>query len=320
MKDRRRPPFAYQELAATALIREAYDGAKRLTALAIYQTLSEVANEQRTREEFEATRGEIGDRAGCSRDTLDRYVKGFVKLGIVEVERRVGDGGVNLPNVWTLISPEGGRTAAATPGVPAPPGRTDAATPGRASAATLAAEGGRTDAAPTRMGAADPRARLNRLQEEQQRLEEGIQEERQEAPPDPPQAGGSRPVAPAGGRQRDLAAYRLEEQTWLDANAPHPTSAQAAQLSEWWAPRAVALKEIVGETTYELWCSSLHPHAVVDGVLFLGVSKEHHGWIASRFGQIASHLIGDRSWEAVPCSESLTKENTSVDHDHHAAQ
>jgi hypothetical protein len=80
VKDRSRPPFAFQELSATRAIREAYSGQKRMAALAIYQSMTEIANEHRARvgghdEPFEAARREIADHAGCSPDTVDRYTR-----------------------------------------------------------------------------------------------------------------------------------------------------------------------------------------------------------------------------------------------------
>lgn len=149
MRDRRRPPFAFQELVATAAIRGRWEGTKRGTALAIYQSMTEMANDARARvgghdEPFEATRREIGVLAGCSPDTVDRYTGEFEGLGIVEIERR-REHGVWLPNLYTLMTPDeanersgGGRTGAATMGTHAPtPSRTDAARGGRTGAASV---------------------------------------------------------------------------------------------------------------------------------------------------------------------------------------
>jgi hypothetical protein len=124
----RRPPFCYQTVATLAVVREAFTGQHRPLALAIYTTLTEVANEvggEAARESFEATRKRIAELAGVSLQTLDRYVKRMEEFGLVEVERRQV-GGVNLPNVWHLSDP---------------PGSADHATPGSADHAPRARPG-----------------------------------------------------------------------------------------------------------------------------------------------------------------------------------
>ena len=112
MKDRRRPPFCYQTIACTAAIRAALAGKELNTALGIYQSMTELANQHHTADgraqTFAATRRELAEFAGVGKSTLDRYVTIFEDLGVVEVERRMNDDGTNLPNVWALIdAPEG---------------------------------------------------------------------------------------------------------------------------------------------------------------------------------------------------------------------
>ena len=86
-------------------------------AVYIYMAFAELRNMQRDggpEHSFVMSRGNIARPLGISRDTLDRYVKKFVDLGLVEV-KRTRDGKLNRPNRWTLLLPsEGGRTAAAT--------------------------------------------------------------------------------------------------------------------------------------------------------------------------------------------------------------
>jgi hypothetical protein len=109
-----RPPFCYQTIDALRAIRERFDGPRVASALGVYTTLTEVANEvggDAARESFEATRKRIAGMCGISIDTLDRYVKVFEEIGVIEVERRV-EGSAHLPNVWRIC---------------APPGRTDSA-------------------------------------------------------------------------------------------------------------------------------------------------------------------------------------------------
>lgn len=120
--DRRNPPFCYQTLDAIAAIREYFVPSRRSTALGIYLVFTETANSKggaAARDGFSATRKEIASLVGVSLDTLDRYVKEFVEIGVLEVEeQKIGK--VNLPNVWVLTTPPE-RIQASTPP------RTDAA-------------------------------------------------------------------------------------------------------------------------------------------------------------------------------------------------
>jgi hypothetical protein len=195
MRDARRPPFCYQELAATRALRARFDGEERRTALAIYQSLTEEANDQRTRDGFPASRRRVADLAGCSTDTVDRYVARFVELGLLTVTRRQHEG-LHLPNLWTLVSPDGGsRTDAAS-------GGTGAATGSRTSAAT----GSRTDAAGgSRTGAAP--------------FQEGGQEG-EEAPQPPEGESPAFPASPEGNRKRDRDDYERAWRAWSARHFP----------------------------------------------------------------------------------------------------
>ncbi len=103
--DRRRPPFCFQTHDALDLIREHFTGGARSTALAIYLTMTEIANRKggaEARSGFRATRKQIASHAGVGVTTFDRYVRDFEALGLIEITReRVGE--VNLPNRWALI-------------------------------------------------------------------------------------------------------------------------------------------------------------------------------------------------------------------------
>jgi hypothetical protein len=125
--DGRMPPFMWQSVGAMRVLRAEYVKAnERKAAVAIYQSMTEAANDARARE-FEAPRRRIAELAGCSVDTVDRYVKRFVELGLLEI-RAQRQGSVNLPNVWILLEP--------TVSSPAPPSRTPEATPRLSDAAT----------------------------------------------------------------------------------------------------------------------------------------------------------------------------------------
>jgi hypothetical protein len=115
VKDGRRPPFCYQTLGALAAIRAQFVGSRRATALAVYLTLTEVANAHggaAGRNGFEATRKELAESAGVSVPTLDRYAKLLSTAGVLAVERRM-IGSVNLTNLWVITDPS------------APPSRTE---------------------------------------------------------------------------------------------------------------------------------------------------------------------------------------------------
>lgn len=105
--DDRQDGWCYQTVPALAMIRAAFTGTRRTTALALYLTLTDVANVKggsKARGGFDATRAEIAEEAGVSLDTFDRYMKEFVRVGVLEVRRhRIGK--VNLPNTWALCTP-----------------------------------------------------------------------------------------------------------------------------------------------------------------------------------------------------------------------
>lgn len=64
----------------------------------------------------ECTRKDLAGDAGVTPKTLDEYVPDFIAAGIVEREHRFEDG-VNLPNVWRLLSlPEEGARSVPTHG------------------------------------------------------------------------------------------------------------------------------------------------------------------------------------------------------------
>jgi len=75
---------------------------KRQVAIAVYQAVTEIANEHRRAVEFEAARKDVAELAGVSVKTVDRCVKELEAIGLVEVTRRAEDG---LPNLWTLLTP-----------------------------------------------------------------------------------------------------------------------------------------------------------------------------------------------------------------------
>lgn len=107
--DHRRPPFCFQTHDALDIIRAHFTGATRSTALAVYMTFTEVANRRGgadARDGFRATRKTIASHAGVGVNTLDRYVRSFEELGLLEVVReKIGE--VNLPNRWAIVDAPG---------------------------------------------------------------------------------------------------------------------------------------------------------------------------------------------------------------------
>lgn len=282
VRDGRRPPFAYQELVATAIIRLAFEGQKRMAALAIYQTMTEVANEARARvngdSPFEAERKRLADLAGCSPDTIDRYTTRFIELGLLDVERR-RQGSLNLPNLYTLLTPEpppdgGGRTPAATPGTAAPTPGGEGGTP---------AGGGRTDAATGRAGAAT----------------------------------GSRTGAAQGGRTGAAQVTKKEEPPTVDARTPSPPQAGATlpvrrgTRASGTNPRALAangappnehardafdllvgvLEEAAGDD-FDLWLADLELTGVDGTHLVVDVPPAKRAIVEQRFGRLVQSCAG----------------------------
>lgn len=101
MRDLRSAPFCWQSCLALAAIRRRWRGQERTTALAVYQALTEIANEARS-DRFELTREAVAARAGASPRSLDKYASGLEDLGLLRRTRRRGDR-ANLPNEWELL-------------------------------------------------------------------------------------------------------------------------------------------------------------------------------------------------------------------------
>lgn len=152
IRDHRLAPFCYQTIAARAAIRTHFGHvepaepargcdrrlgcvagcrfAERSTASAVYDALTEIANELRGRDAgFSAPRRRVADYAGVTTRTLDKYAREFEVIGVLRVDRR-RVGGLNLPNVWHLVEPDGGETSGGS--------ASDFSTPGETSDTTLA--------------------------------------------------------------------------------------------------------------------------------------------------------------------------------------
>lgn len=98
------PPFVWQGRPAMDLVRHCFDGRERTYAIAIYQALSTLANDERGME-FEASRAQIADLSGVTDRTIDRYTDTFQRVGLLEVERQAGPGGEKIPHRYLILDP-----------------------------------------------------------------------------------------------------------------------------------------------------------------------------------------------------------------------
>lgn len=99
-------PFAWQDMRIMKVIREAYQGEKLTTAIAVYQALTDLAsNEGRHQRKhvsiFPAYILTIAKKSGKSESTIKRYTKDFRELGILSWEKR-RRGKEYLASMWKL--------------------------------------------------------------------------------------------------------------------------------------------------------------------------------------------------------------------------
>lgn len=108
IRDRRRHGWFAVEKATTEAIRAHFSSkpnGKRLPiALAVYMTLCELANDARG-QDVEQPRKLLATLAGVDPKTTSEYVQELEAARVLDVERRF-EGGVNLPNVITLVDVE----------------------------------------------------------------------------------------------------------------------------------------------------------------------------------------------------------------------
>lgn len=108
VRDLRNAGWCWQEKAVLDALRAFYSDdrlKRRATALAIYLVLSEIASDQHERGHAETTHRVIWERTGTSETTVKQYLREFVALGLLGIERQEAAPGINLPNVYTLLSP-----------------------------------------------------------------------------------------------------------------------------------------------------------------------------------------------------------------------
>ena len=101
-------PFAWQDVRIMKILRENYSGKKLTTAVAIYQSFTELASvagrsQGKHVSQFSAYIKTIAKMSGKSETTIRRYSKEFKKLRILSWERRK-KGKMNLSNLWKLLA------------------------------------------------------------------------------------------------------------------------------------------------------------------------------------------------------------------------
>ncbi len=77
--------WQWQAAQALEAIAMELHGPRRLAARSIYLALTELASKQHTPDRCHTSLAYLGEVAGCSEDTARRYVRLFVKLGLVEI-------------------------------------------------------------------------------------------------------------------------------------------------------------------------------------------------------------------------------------------
>jgi hypothetical protein len=85
------------------IIREYYSTKKRTTAIAIYQSLTELSSNQ-GKDSFSAYNSQIAEYSGKSVSTVKNYCNKFIWLGILKKKLRK-HGKINLSSEWTLLTP-----------------------------------------------------------------------------------------------------------------------------------------------------------------------------------------------------------------------
>ncbi len=89
----------------TELIRDSFKGQKLTTALAIYQTLTELASNNSSSGEFTAYYSQIAKLTGKSISTVKIYCRRFIELRVLGKKNRKVDDKTNLSNEWSLLTP-----------------------------------------------------------------------------------------------------------------------------------------------------------------------------------------------------------------------
>ena len=106
LRDPRQMAFSVVGNGAAARLRSSFTGQRLTTALAVYGAITQLASEARSPGEVRASRTRVSAYAGVTVPTVDRYVKDFERVRLVEVVRPRG-GRDHLGNLWRLLSVDG---------------------------------------------------------------------------------------------------------------------------------------------------------------------------------------------------------------------
>jgi hypothetical protein len=102
LRDSRRAPYCWQDVRALAHLRQRVERKNLKSALAVYVTMTELANEQR-QDSFTAARATIAERAGVTDRTVDNCAELLIAAGLLAKEER-RTASRSLTNVWTLLT------------------------------------------------------------------------------------------------------------------------------------------------------------------------------------------------------------------------
>jgi len=99
---KRTKAWCWQDKKVMRCIREKYSLKRKTTAIAIYESMTELASNNGT-DCFAAYLSEIADLASKSISTVKRYTNEFIRFGLVKKENRKIGTGKNLSNRWSLL-------------------------------------------------------------------------------------------------------------------------------------------------------------------------------------------------------------------------
>src|SRR3989344_8893904 len=111
--------FAWQDMRVMKIIRNHYGEEKRTTAIAIYQSLTELASlagrgQGKHVSQFTAYLITIAEKSGKSVSTIKRYTKEFRDLQILVWEKR-RNGKMNMSSMWKLLDYRGSYSEPTSP-------------------------------------------------------------------------------------------------------------------------------------------------------------------------------------------------------------
>lgn len=105
LRSQKRTPYCWQAKGAIKIIRERYKGKKSLvTAIGIYNALTEIASNQSHNDHCFAYLSDIGRLVSKSRETVKRYMNEFIKLDLVGREYHQRPSKMYERTKWLLIA------------------------------------------------------------------------------------------------------------------------------------------------------------------------------------------------------------------------